>query len=788
MRVPMTTGRFGEPMRRVEDVRLTTGKGRYVDDLKLNGMVHAAFVRSPHAHAKILLVDPSDAVNMPGVLTVLTGDDMRQDALGPLICGWALTNKDGTPQRMGYHPALAHEVVRYVGDAVAIVIAETRNQADDAAEMVLVEYEDLPVLASMDQAMSPDAAQLHPEAPGNIAFDWEIGDRNATDAAFAAAAHVARLSLRNNRLVPNAMEPRACIAIYDRADEQYTLYLTSQCPHIIRTLMTAVIGFGSEHKFRVISPDVGGGFGSKAFNYPEEVAVTWAAKKLGIPVKWTCSRSEAFLTDAHGRDHRTHVELALDANNMFLGLRVSTSANMGAYLSTFATLVPTYMSAMLLSGQYVIPAIYCEVKGVYTNTTPVDAYRGAGRPEASFALERIIEIAARELNADRVEIRRKNFIRSFPYQTPVIVEYDVGDFDACLDMALNMSNYAEFPSRKAEAAARGKLRGIGVVTYIEAAGSGPSGLLSKLGGNSGMWESAEVRVNPTGSVDVLSGTHSHGQSHATTFAQLVATRFGIHTDQIRIVQGDTDKVQAGVGTFGSRSGPVGMTAIDRACAKVIEKGKQIAAYVLDVPYDTVDFSEGLFTAPATNRTIPFAELAYHAHAASAFPTDIIEPGLQAHCFFDPPNFSFPAGTYICEVEVDPETGVTSIVDFVAADDFGAIANPMVVHGQVHGGLAQGIGQALMENAQYDLETGQLLTGSFMDYCMPRADDLPFFKVDTIATLTTTNDLGMKGCGEAGAIGAPPAVINALLDAIGKRHIEMPATPQRVWEALNAADQ
>lgn len=785
MKTPMPSKKFGESMPRVEDIRFITGKGCYTDDFKVPGMTHAAFVRSPHAHAKILSVDTSEATSMPGVIGILTGQDFADDKLRPLISGWMIRNKDGSPMRVGRHPALAHDTVRYVGDAVAIVVAETRNYAQDAAEMVMVDYEDLPTAIDMIKAQEEDAPQLHPEAPNNIAFDWDIGNREATEAAFAKAAHVTRLSLRNNRLIPNALEPRACLAIYDATNEQYTLYLTSQNPHGIRTLMAAVVGFGPEHKFRVISPDVGGGFGSKACNYPEEIVVTWAAKRLSVPVKWSASRSEAFLTDVHGRDHLSDVELALDADHKMLALRVKTTANMGGYLSTVGPLIPTYLSAMLLSGQYVIPAIYCEVKGIYTNTTPVDAYRGAGRPEATYALERIIETAARELNIDRVELRRKNLIRSFPYQTPVIVEYDVGNFDACLDLAIYMINYDNFPARKAEAATRGKLRGLGIITYIEAAGTGPSAMLAKLGSGTGMWESAEIRVTPTGSVELFSGTHSHGQGHATTFAQLVATRFGISTDQIRLIQGDTDKVQAGVGTFGSRSGPVGMTAVDRACTKIIEKAKHIASYILEVPLDTVEFKDGLFSAPATNRTIPFGELAHDAHTASAFPTSEIEPGLKADCFFDPPNFNFPAGAYACEVEVDPQTGVTKIVDFVAADDFGAIANPMIVHGQVHGGLTQGIGQALLENAVYDSDTGQLLTGSYMDYCMPRADDLPFFRVETTETLTTTNDLGMKGCGEAGAVGAPPAVINAILDAIDRKHIEMPATSQKVWQALNS---
>jgi carbon-monoxide dehydrogenase large subunit len=782
--LPLPSGGFGQAVRRTEDKRFITGRGRYVDDVTLPGQTYAAFVRSPHAHARITGIDAAEALASPGVLAVYTGADIAKAGLGPLICGWFIQNIDGTPMRIGHHPILALDRVRYVGDHVAIVIAETRAQARDAADLVAVDYDDLPVVADLAAAQAPEAVQLHENAPQNTAFFWELGNKTEVETAFSTAAHRVSLTLRNNRLVPNAMEPRAVNASYDAGTDDLTLYLTSQNPHGIRGLLSAVIGLGPEHKIRIISPDVGGGFGSKAFNYAEECAVAWAAKQLGRPVKWTGERSEAFLSDAHGRDHLTTAELALDSDLRITGLRVRTIANLGGYVSTFGTLVPTYMYATLLSGQYAIPAIHAHVEGVYTNTAPLDAYRGAGRPEAAYVIERIIDQAARQLKADPAELRKRNFIQSFPYQTPVVMEYDSGDYAAAMDRARDLIDAAGFPARRAAAEARGLKRGLGYSAYVEACGIGPSQLLGKLGGASGMWESAEVRVNPSGTVQVLSGSHSHGQGHATTFAQLVASRFGIPFESIQVVQGDTGQVQVGMGTFGSRSGPVGMSAVHRACETVIAKAKTIAGYVLEVPLDTVEFRDGLFSSAETNQTLTFAEVAGAAHSAQKFPLDKIEPGLNASSFFDPPNFTYPSGVYACEVEIDPATGITRIVRFVAVDDFGVIANPMIVEGQVHGGLAQGIGQALLENCVYDPQSGQLLSGSFMDYCMPRADDLPAFEVETQCTPTPSNPLGMKGCGEAGAIGAPPAVINAITDALDIDDIAMPATPERVWRAAN----
>ncbi len=775
---------FGQSVRRKEDRRFVTGRGRYTDDVNLPGQTWAAFVRSPLAHARITGFDASEATSVPGVLAVYTGADFAQSGLGPLQCGFLIHSSDGSPMNVGLHPALASERVRYVGDSVAIVIADSKQAAALGAEAVVVDYEELDVVVDVTAAGHPDAPLLHEEAPHNQVYDWDLGNADAVASAFDEAVHVTELELLNNRLVPNAMEPRAVNADYDAGRDQHTVYIASQNPHGLRTTLAAIIGFGPEHKIRVVSEDVGGGFGSKAFNYAEEVACLWASKLLHRPVKWTAERGESFLTDAHGRDHVTTAALALDGNHKIIGMRVNTEANIGAYLSTFGSLIPTYVYAPLLSGQYNIPAIHCRVITRYTNTAPVDAYRGAGRPEAGYVIERLIDVAAREVGLDPAEMRRRNFVTTFPHETPVDMTYDTGDFVAHLDKALAMINADGFAARKADAAARGRLRGLGIGCYIEAAGIGPSARMGQLGSGAGLWESAEVRVNPTGSVEVLTGTHNHGQGHETTFAQLVADRFGVDFDDVEIIHGDTDKVQYGVGTFGSRSGPVGLSAIAIACDKVVEKARQVASHLLDVDANTVEFADGEFSSPGSNQRLTFGEVAFNAYTAFNFPTAELEPGLKASCFFDPPDFNFPAGTHVCEVEIDADTGVIEVVDFVAVDDFGVVGNPMIVEGQVHGGVVQGLGQAMLEQACYD-DYGQLLTGSFMDYAMPRADDVPDVRVGFTETRSTTNPLGMKGCGEAGAIGSPPALVNAVTDALGVRTMEMPLTPERVWRALAA---
>jgi len=773
---------IGARVVRKEDRRFITGKGRYVDDIKLQGMTYASFVRSPHAHARVKEIDSSAALKMPGVVAVLTGKQLVEDKIGNLICGWAVTSKDGSPMKMGAWPAMAPETVRFAGQAVAVVIAESRNQARDAADAVVVTYEELPAVPDIRAAIKPGAPQLHPEAPGNVVYDWSIGDHAAVDAAFKRAANVVSLELINNRLVPNAMEPRAAIAEYDEAEEHLTLYTTSQNPHVARLVLSAFYNIAPEHKLRVIAPDVGGGFGSKIFIYPEEMVALWAARKVRRPVKWTGDRSEAFLTDAHGRDHISKAEMAFGQDHRIIGLRVKTHANFGAYMSLFSSAVPTYLYATLLSGQYDIPAIYAEVIGVYTNTTPVDAYRGAGRPEASYLVERLMETAARQLKVDPAELRRKNFVKSFPHQTPVILTYDAGDFGASLDAALKAIDYAGFPARKEKSRQQGKLRGIGFSCYIEACGIAPSKAVGSLGAGVGLWESAEVRVNPVGTIEILTGSHSHGQGHETTFAQFVADRLGISIDQVQIVHGDTDKVQFGMGTYGSRSAAVGLSAVFKAMEKIEAKAKKIAAHQLEASDADIVIENGAFKVAGTDKSIAFPMVALAAYTAHNLP-DGMEPGLKESAFYDPSNFTFPAGAYICEVEVDPATGKTTIADFVAADDFGRLINPMIVEGQVHGGLAQGIGQALLEGAVYDAN-GQLVTASYMDYAMPRAEDLPSFRVSHTVTLCPSNPLGVKGCGEAGAIGSSPAVINAITDAIGHNRLEMPATPDRVWHAIH----
>ncbi|MEM5470524.1 xanthine dehydrogenase family protein molybdopterin-binding subunit [Hoeflea sp. AS60] len=775
---------IGARVARKEDKRFITGKGRYTDDMVVPGMKHAHFIRSPHAHAKIKGIDTSAAEKMPGVIGILNGNQLADDAIGNIICGWMIHSKDGSPMNMGAWRPLAQDTVRYVGDAVAIVVADTKAQARDAAEAVVVDYETLPVVTSAVEALKDGAPQLHPEAKNNLIFDWELGDAAATDAAIASAAHVTEMKIINNRLVPNPMEPRAALGVYDEGEDHYTLWTTSQNPHVARLVLSAFYNVAPENKLRVIAPDVGGGFGSKIYIYPEEIVCLWASKRTGVPVKWNCDRTEAFLTDAHGRDHVSTVKMAFDANNKITGFKVDTIANLGAYMSLFSSSVPTYLYATLLSGQYNIPAVHANVRTVYTNTVPVDAYRGAGRPEATYLVERTMETAARELGVSPAELRKTNFIREFPHQTPVIMCYDAGDFEASLNAAMEASDYAGFPARKAEAKGRGKLRGIGMSCYIEACGIAPSAAVGSLGAGVGLWESAEVRVNAVGTVEVLTGSHSHGQGHETTFAQLVADRFGVGIDTVSIVHGDTDKVQMGMGTYGSRSGAVGMSAVVKALDKVELKAKKLAAHLMEADESDIVIENGELKVAGTDKSVPWFQMALAAYTAHNMPEGM-EPGLKEGAFYDPSNFTFPAGCYICEVEVDPQTGKTEVIQFVAADDFGNIINPMIVEGQVHGGVAQGIGQALLEGTHYDPETGQLLTASYMDYTMPRADDLPSFNVSHQTTPCPSNPLGIKGCGEAGAIGSPPALINAITDAIGNNDLTMPATPQRVWAALGS---
>ena len=783
----MTENGIGAAVLRKEDRRFLTGQGQFVDDINRPNQLYAVFVRSPIAHGKINSVGTDQAKAAPGVVAVFTGADME---VGSLPCGWGVNNKDGTPMAEPGHPPLAQGFVRHVGDQVAVVIAESRSAARDAAELVEFDYDDLDAVADIESASAADAPLVWPDTPGNVCFDWEIGDAAATDKAFANATQVASIDVVNNRLIANAMEPRAAIGDYDSGKDEYTLYTTSQNPHVIRLLMGAFVLGIPEHKLRVIAPDVGGGFGSKIFHYAEEAIVTWASKQIDRPVKWTADRSESFISDAHGRDHVTHAEMAMNDAGDFLGLRVSTRANLGAYLSTFGPSVPTYLYATVLAGCYKTPAIYAEVKGLFTHTVPVDAYRGAGRPEASYLLERLVDRAAAVMNMDPIEIRRQNFIQpeDFPYQTPVALEYDTGDYGATVDKALELGDYANFDKRKAESASRGKLRGVGVSTYTEACGIAPSNVAGALGARAGLYEAGTVRVNPTGSVTVLTGSHSHGQGHETAFAQLVVEQLGIDIDNVDIVHGDTGKVPFGMGTYGSRSAAVGGVALMNALEKIRTKARKIAAHLLEASAEDIEFKDGQLTVVGTDRSVAFGDVAMAAYVPHNYPLDTLEPGLEETAFYDPKNFTFPAGCHICEVEIDPDTGVVNVVGFTAADDFGRIINPMIVEGQVHGGLTQGIGQALYEQCIYD-DSGQLLTGSMMDYCLPKADNVPNFSVTTNVTPCTHNILGVKGCGEAGAIGSPPAVINAVLNALAEYQIEdmqIPATPERVWRAIQSA--
>jgi carbon-monoxide dehydrogenase large subunit len=773
---------IGARVQRKEDYRFLTGAGQYTDDVTLPRQTHAAFVRSPHAHAKIKSVSTSKAKAAPGVLAVYTGEDIAAAKLGGLPCGWLITDVNGQPMKEPPYPVIAQGKVRHVGERVAVVVAETLEQARDAAELVQVDYEVLPAVADGRLARAKGAPQLHDIAPDNTCYVWALGDKAAVDAAFAKAAHVTKLDFVNNRLIPNAIEPRAANGSYSRADDSYTLYVASQNPHVERLLMTAFVMGLPEHKVRVVAGDVGGGFGSKIYLYGEDVVVTWASKQLGRPVKWTADRSESYVSDAHGRDHHTIAELALDKDGKFLAMRVKTTANVGAYLSTFASCIPTILYATLLAGQYTTPVIHCEVTAVFTNTAPVDAYRGAGRPEATYVVERLVETAAREMKIDPAEIRRKNFIRSFPYQTPVALLYDTGNYDATMDAAQKLADVAGYAARKQASAAKGKLRGMGYAAYIEACGIAPSAVAGSLGARAGLYEAGEIRVHPTGSVTVFTGSHSHGQGHETTFAQVVADRLGMAVENVDIVHGDTSKILFGMGTYGSRSIAVGGTAIMKALDKIIAKGKKIAAHLLEASESDIEYANGEFKVAGTDKKKMFGEVAFAAYVPHNYPHDKLEPGLNENAFYDPSNFTFPAGTYVCEVEVDPETGVVKVDRWTAVDDFGRIINPMIVEGQVHGGLVQGIGQALTEGAKYDSQ-GQLVTGSFMDYCIPRADDVPSFQVDTRETPCTHNPLGVKGCGEAGAIGAPAALMNAITDALGVKDIPMPATPQTVWRAL-----
>jgi carbon-monoxide dehydrogenase large subunit len=785
---------IGASSKRREDIRFLTGRGRYTDDMQIAGQAHAVFVRSQVAHGRIKSVDTSRAKGMPGVLAVFTGEDFKDVGGNP--AGWLIKSRNGEAMREPKRPVLAHGKVRHVGDAYAAVVAETLAQAKDAAQAIADDsvIEELPAIVDMAAAVANSANRVHDEIPDNLCYDWGwIEDNRAkVDEAIRNAPHVTRLELVNNRLVPNAMEPRASIGEYFPGTGDYKLTTTSQNPHLTRLLVAAFVLGIPENKLTVVAPDVGGGFGSKIYHYGEEALVLAAAKQLARPVRWTAERTESFLTDAHGRDHVTKIELACEKDGTFIAFRTETMANVGAYLSNFATVTPTFLHGTLMAGPYKVPNVYVNVKTVFTNTAPVDAYRGAGRPEATFSLERVIDKMCRELGLDPFEVRRKNFVTRdmFPYTTPVALVYDTGNYHATLDKAMELADVAGFGKRAAASKAKGKLRGLGLSTWIEACGIAPSHLVGILGSRVGLYDAATVRVNATGNISVMVGAHSHGQSHETVFAQIVAEKLGVPESSVEIVHGDTSKIPFGMGSYGSRSLAVCGVAVTKAIDKIVAKGKKIAAHMLEASEGDITFEDGKFSVAGTDKAKTFGEIAFSAYVPHNYPLETLEPGLEETAFYDPANFTYPAGAYLCEVEVDPDTGKVDIVGFYCADDFGNIMNPMVVEGQVHGGVGQGIGQALLENTRYN-EDGQLLSGSYMDYAMPRADDVPFYTVDySCQTPCTHNPLGVKGCGEAGAIGSPPAVVNAVIDALHRggfthvTHIDMPVSPSRVWSAIH----
>ena len=784
---------IGQSVKRVEDRRFLTGKGKYTDDIKLVGMTYAHIVRSPYAHAKIVSIDDTAARAHEGVVAIFTGADVAH--IRGVPAGWQVNFKNGDIMKEPPHPLLCAvgSTSKHVGDGIAVIIAESRSAARDAADLMEIEYEVYPAVTNPKAATEAGAPLVHDDAPNNIAFDWQIGNpREEVDAAIAASHHVTTYEFVNQRLAPNAIEPRVAIGQYDDATSAYTLYTTSQNPHLTRLLMCAFVLGLPEHKVRVVAPDVGGGFGSKIFHYIEEALVIWASNKINRPVKWTSTRTEAFLTDAHGRDHVSKAEMGFDAEGNITALRIDSYANMGAYLSTFAPAVPTYLHGTLLQGLYTTPKIHLNMTAVFTHTNAVDAYRGAGRPEATYLLERLMDKAALEMNHDPAELRFRNFIPPFDgvtqpgYQTQVALQYDSGNYAPVLQRGLEMVGYADFRKEQEEARKEGRYLGIGFSTYVEACGIAPSAVVGALGARAGLYESAQVRVQPTGKVSVYTGSHSHGQGHETTFVQVVADKLGIPMEDIELIHGDSDAVAFGMGTYGSRSLAVGGSAIVKSIEKVLEKGAKIAAHKLECSVDDLSYADGKWTVKGTDKSIGFGDVSLTAYVPHNYPAGL-EPGLDFSSFYDPANFTYPFGCHIAIVEVDAETGKVKLNRFIAVDDVGNVINPMIVDGQIHGGLAQGIGQAMLEGVQYDTE-GNLTNASYMDYCMPRADDLPMFEIDRTVTPCPHNPLGVKGAGEAGCIGSTPAVVNAVMDALrpfGIKDLDMPMTPERVWTAMQS---
>ncbi len=772
---------IGQSVRRTEDDRLLKGEGRYQDDINIDGQAHASFVRSPHAHAKIISIDTEAAAAMPGVIRIATSADVIAAGFGPLPCiidhMLELKRQGDLPRVLPVRPILATDRVRHGGEPVAMVIAETFQQARDAAEAVHVEYEVLPSTTDTAASAKPDATQIYDDAPGNVCFDWEMGDAEKTKAALTDAAHVTTVDLINNRVICASMEPRGALGQYDKDSDRYTLHVGTQGVFSLRDLLAGAIMHIDPSRLQVISPDVGGAFGMKGFVYAEQPMVLWAAKELGRAVKWMSDRTEAFVTDTQGRDHVTSAKLALDKDGKILGVQVSTIANLGAYASQFGPGVPSLLYSRMIPGLYTTPAFHVAVSGVFTNTVPVDAYRGAGRPEAAYVIERLVDKAAREMEIAPDELRRRNYIQpsAMPYTTPSGLEYDSGDFAGNLNDALKRADRDGIESRKAKSKAAGRYRGLGIATYIEATGADPK-------------ETAKVEFEDDGTVALTIGTLAGGQGHLTTFAQILHDRLGVPFDKTHVHQGDSDALPQGGGTAGSRSLVIGGGAVQVTADKIKDKATKIAAHMMEAAEADIEFSEGTFTIAGTDRTMNIMEIAAAAKDASNLP-DGMEPGLDHTDEFMYLAPTFPNGAHICEVEIDPDTGTIDMQRYTVVDDFGKVINPLLVYGQVHGGIAQGVGQVITENCVYDPESGQLLTGSFMDYGMPRADDFPSFNVSTNEILCQTNAMGAKGAGEAGTLGALPAVINALVDALaplGVTHIDMPATPESVWRAISAA--
>ncbi len=776
----------GKSFKRVEDPRFLQGQGKYVSNLQRPGMAYVAIVRSPHAHAEIKGIDASAALELDGVVAVYKGQDLIDGGVGKLPCGWVVPDCK-IPDRWPVEP----NRVRHVGDTVAVVVADSPYVAEDALELIEVDYEPLPVSMGARATTEYRAQQLHDEIPNNTAYTWALGDEDGMRRAFAEAAHVVELDLINQRLIPNAMEPRACMAEWDNATEEMTVWTTSQNPHPIRLLLSGFTLGIPENKLRVISPDVGGGFGSKIFHYPEEIIVPWVARAINRPAKWVATRSESFMTDSQGRDHVTNVRMAMDATGTITGLHVQTWADQGAYLSTFAPLIPTALSITLFSGLYKIPGIWGEMKGTLTNTVPVDAYRGAGRPEASYLLERIVEKGAQKMGMDPIAFRRHNLIPAdeFPYQTPVAFQYDSGNYQGLFDKLEEISGYGDLRAEQESKRAEGKLWGVGVSGCIEASGPAPSAVAGSLGSAVGFWESGTVRVHPTGKVTVLTGSHAHGQGHETTFAQIVGDELNIPLEDIEVVHGDTGRVPFGMGTYGSRSAAVGGSALVRSATRVREKMTKIAAHQMESRPEDVYFDDetgNIRVRGATDDGMSFFEVALAAYTAHDLPPDI-EPGLDETAFFDPSNFTFPNSAHIAVVSIDRETGEVTLEKYFGVDDVGNVINPLIVDGQLVGGVAQGVGQALWEHGIYG-EDGQLLTGSMMDYAMPRADRFPHIETGRIETPSPTNPLGVKGAGEMGTIAGTVTVANAVVDALaplGVDHVEMPFTAERIWQTIQA---